>query len=65
MIDPVDIIRFEGSLKIQKMIKTKCTFDDIKKEFRHIEESVLFKESEEHKITICMMRYQTGIKEDI
>ena len=41
MIDPVDIIRFEGCLKIQKMIKTKCTFDDIKKEFRHIEESVL------------------------
>ena len=41
MIDPVDIIRFEGSLKIQKMIKTKCTFDDIKKEFRHIKESVL------------------------
>lgn len=41
MRDPVDIIGFEGCLKVQKMIKSKCTFDDIKKEFTHIKESVL------------------------
>ena len=41
MIDPVDIIGFERCLKIQKMIKSKASFEDIKKEFRHIEESVL------------------------
>ena len=41
MIDPVDIIGFNNCLKIQKMIKSKASFEDIKKEFRHIEESVL------------------------
>ena len=41
MRDPVDIIGFKNCLKIQKMIKSKCTFEDVKKEFRHIEESVL------------------------
>ena len=41
MIDPVDIIGFNNCLKIQKMIKSKASFDDVKKEFRHIKESVL------------------------
>ena len=41
MRDPVDIIGVEGCLKVQKMIKSKCTFEDIKKEFGHIKESVL------------------------
>ena len=41
MIDPVDIIGFNNCLKIQKMIKSKASFEDIKKEFRHIKESVL------------------------
>ena len=41
MIDPVDIIGFERCLKVQKMIKSKASFEDIKKEFRHIKESVL------------------------
>ena len=31
----------EGCDLIQKMIKSKASFEDIKKEFRHIEESVL------------------------
>ena len=41
MIDPVDIIGFNNCLKIQKMIKSKASFEDVKKEFRHIKESVL------------------------
>ena len=41
MIDPVDIIGFEGCLKVQKTIESKASFDDVKKEFRHIKESVL------------------------
>ena len=41
MRDPVDIIGFEGCLKVQKMIKSNAIFEDIKKEFQHIEESVL------------------------
>ena len=41
MIDPVDIIGFNNCLKIQKMIKSKASFEDIKKEFSHIKESVL------------------------
>ena len=41
MIDPVDIIGFNNCLKIQKMLKENCTWKDLKKEFRHIEESVL------------------------
>ena len=36
MRDPVDIIGFNNCLKIQKMIKSKASFEDIKKEFRHI-----------------------------
>ena len=41
MIDPVDIIGFEGCLTIQKRLKENCTWKDLKKEFRRIEESVL------------------------
>ena len=41
MTDPVNIIGFENCLKIQKMLKEKCTWKDLKKEFRHIEEDVL------------------------
>ena len=41
MRDQVDIIGFENCLKIQKMLKENCTWKDLKKEFRHIEESVL------------------------
>ena len=41
MRDPVDIIGFENCLKIQKMLKENCTWKDLKKEFRHIKESVL------------------------
>ena len=41
MIDPVDIIGFNNCLKIQKMIKSKASFEDVKKEFRHIKENVL------------------------
>ena len=41
MTDPVDIIGFENCLKIQKMLKENCTWKDLKKEFRHIKESVL------------------------
>ena len=41
MRDPVEIIGFNNCLKIQKMIKSKASFDDVKKEFRHIKESVL------------------------
>ena len=41
MRDPVDIIGFNNCLKIQKMIKSKASFEDVKKEFRHIKESVL------------------------
>ena len=41
MIDPVDIIDFEGCLKIQKRLKEGITWKDLKKEFRHIEEDVL------------------------
>ena len=41
MRDPVDIIGFNNCLKIQKMIKSKASFEDIKKEFRHIKEDVL------------------------
>ena len=41
MIDPVDIIGFNNCLKIQKMIKSKASFDDVKKEFSHIKENVL------------------------
>ena len=65
MIDPVDIIGFERCLKVQKMIKSKASFEDIKKEFRHIEESVLksyFDRIIRTQNTICMMRYQTGIR---
>ena len=65
MIDPVDIIGFEGCLKVQKMIKSNAIFEDIKKEFRHIEESVLksyFDRIIRTQNTICMMRYQTGIR---
>ena len=65
MRDPVDIIGFERCLKIQKMIKSKASFEGIKKEFRHIEESVLksyFDRIIRTQNTICMMRYQTGIR---
>ena len=41
MRDPTEIIGFNNCLKIQKMIKSKASFEDIKKEFRHIKESVL------------------------
>ena len=41
MRDPVEIIGFNNCLKIQKMIKSKASFDDVKKEFKHIKESVL------------------------
>ena len=41
MIDPVDIIGFKGCLTIQKRLKEGITWKDLKKEFRHIEESVL------------------------
>ena len=41
MIDPVDRIGFENCLKIQKMLKENCTWKDLKKEFRHIKESML------------------------
>ena len=41
MRDPFEIIGFNNCLKIQKMIKSKASFDDVKKEFRHIKESVL------------------------
>ena len=41
MRDPVEIIGFNNCLKIQKMIKSKASFEDIKKEFWHIKESML------------------------